>query len=147
MFLDNVIPKERNQKRHLIKTITWRVLASTDTLIIAWFLTGSPKIGASLVSIEVITKMILYYLHERAWFHSKLGSKNKEAKSQKRHLIKTVTWRVLASTDTLIIGWVLTGSSKIGASIATVEVLTKMILYYLHERAWFHSKLGSKKPK
>ena len=58
MFLDKFIPKARNQKRHLIKTITWRVLASTDTLIIAWVLTGSLKTGASLVSIEVVTKMI-----------------------------------------------------------------------------------------
>ena len=80
MFLDNLIPSQRNQKRHLLKTLTWRLVASTDTMVIAWFLTGSFKTGASLVSIEVVTKMILYYLHERAWFHSSLGSKKSKKK-------------------------------------------------------------------
>ena len=50
-----------------IKTLTWRVLASTDTLIIAWVLTGSLKLAWSLMSVEIVTKMFLYYAHERAW--------------------------------------------------------------------------------
>ena len=81
MILDKIVPKTRNQKRHLIKTLTWRVLASTDTLVIGWLLTGSSKIGASIATVEVLTKMILYYLHERAWFHSRLGSKKSVDKS------------------------------------------------------------------
>jgi len=62
-----------NKRRHIAKTITWRIIASTDTLIIAWFLTGSWKIGGGIAIIEVITKMILYYLHERAWYASNWG--------------------------------------------------------------------------
>ena len=57
--------------------------------------------------------------------------------TQKRHITKTITWRILASTDTLLISWLLTGSLKIGTSIATIEILTKMILYYFHERVWY----------
>ncbi len=57
--------------------------------------------------------------------------------AKKRHITKTITWRVIASTDTLLIGWLLTGSWKIGTGIASIEVLTKVILYYLHERAWY----------
>ena len=57
--------------------------------------------------------------------------------ARKRHITKTITWRVLASTDTLLISWLLTGSLKIGTSIATIEILTKMILYYFHERVWY----------
>ena len=62
--------------------------------------------------------------------------------SRKRHIAKTITWRILASTDTLLIGWVLTGSLKIGSSIAGVEIITKMALYYAHERVWYQSNFG-----
>ncbi len=49
---------------------------------------------------------------------------------------KTCTWRVVASADTFLLSWLLTGSASIGASIASLEVLTKMFLYYVHERQW-----------
>ena len=62
-----------NKRRHIAKTITWRVVASTDTLIIAWFLTGSWKIGGGIAIIEVVTKMVLYYFHERIWYSSNWG--------------------------------------------------------------------------
>ena len=57
--------------------------------------------------------------------------------SYKRHLIKTITWRVIGTIDTIILSWLLTGSLKIGLSIGGVEVITKMVLYFLHERIWY----------
>lgn len=57
--------------------------------------------------------------------------------SYKRHLLKTITWRILGTLDTIIISWIITGSAAIGAAIGGVEVFTKMILYFLHERAWY----------
>ena len=55
------------KKRSLVKTLTWRVLATTDTIIIARIITGSWTVGFGIASIEVVTKMVLYYLHERGW--------------------------------------------------------------------------------
>jgi len=55
------------KKRSLVKTLTWRVLATTDTIIIARVITGSWTVGFGIASIEVVTKMVLYYLHERGW--------------------------------------------------------------------------------
>ncbi len=55
-----------NQKA-LAKTVSWRVLASVDTLAIAYLVTGSVELAGSIMGIEVITKMVLYYLHERLW--------------------------------------------------------------------------------
>lgn len=49
---------------------------------------------------------------------------------------KTITWRIIASLDTFVLSWLLTGSASIGASIATLEIMTKMFLYYAHERQW-----------
>lgn len=58
-----------SRKRHLAKTLTWRVLATTDTFLIAWLITGQIDWAAGIASIEVVTKMFLYYWHERAWYN------------------------------------------------------------------------------
>ena len=50
-----------------MKAITWRLIATLDTFIIAWFITGEVIVAASIITIEVITKFIFYYFHERAW--------------------------------------------------------------------------------
>ena len=55
------------RSKSIMKTLAWRVVASTDTLIFAWVLTGDFKIAGSIMSIEIVTKMFLYYAHERAW--------------------------------------------------------------------------------
>ena len=63
--------------------------------------------------------------------------------AKKRHILKTITWRIVGTLDTFLLSWLITGSVKIGAAIGTVEIITKMILYYLHERAWYKlSKFG-----
>jgi len=66
--------------------------------------------------------------------------------SYKRHILKTITWRVIGTLDTMIISWAVTGSWQWGLAIGGIEVFTKMILYYIHERAWYKfSKFGVKK--
>ena len=64
------------KSRSLLKTISWRILASTDTFLLTWLVTGSPTAGLTVSGLEVITKMILYYFHERAWLQSNYGTKN-----------------------------------------------------------------------
>lgn len=60
--------------------------------------------------------------------------------SKKKSIMKAITWRVVATTDTFLISWLLTGQWKLGVGIAGLEVVTKMFIYYFHERAW--SKFG-----
>lgn len=65
-------------KRHLAKAITWRIIGTLDTIVLSGFITGSWVLGLSIGGVEVITKMILYFLHERIWYNfSKYGIKNK----------------------------------------------------------------------
>jgi len=54
-----------------------------------------------------------------------------------RHLAKTITWRIVGSIDTMLVSWLITGNLKMGLAIGGVEVLTKMVLYFFHERAWY----------
>ncbi|PHO09277.1 DUF2061 domain-containing protein [Malaciobacter canalis] len=59
--------------RSIVKTVSWRTLGTLDTIIISYFITGNLVMAASIGSIEVVTKMILYYFHERAWNKIPLG--------------------------------------------------------------------------
>ena len=66
--------------------------------------------------------------------------------SYKRHIAKTVSWRVIGTLDTMIISGIITGSWSLGLAIGGIEVITKMIIYFLHERAWYKfSKFGINK--
>jgi len=58
---------ESKVKRSLAKTLTWRILATSDTFLIAWLITGQLDWAGAIAGIEVITKMFLYYMHERGW--------------------------------------------------------------------------------
>jgi uncharacterized membrane protein len=59
--------------RSLTKAVSWRVTGSIDTMLLSWFFTGDLRIAAAIGLTEVVTKMVLYYLHERAWNRIALG--------------------------------------------------------------------------
>ena len=66
--------------------------------------------------------------------------------SYKRHIAKTISWRIIGTIDTMILSALVTGSWELGLTIGSVEVFTKMVLYFLHERAWYRfSKFGLSK--
>ena len=126
-------------KRHLAKTITWRIVGTLDTIVLSWIITGNPITGLKIGGAEVITKMLLYYFHERLWFN--IGVK----KSKKRHVLKTITWRIIGTLDTFLLSWFISGNAMIGLKIGGFEVITKMILYYFHERVWYRINYGLEK--
>ena len=57
--------------------------------------------------------------------------------SYKRHLAKTISWRAIGTLDTIVLSGIITGSWEMGFTIGGIEVVTKMILYFLHERVWY----------
>jgi uncharacterized membrane protein len=61
--------------RSLLKSASWRVLGTLDTILITWFVTGELTVALSVGSIELITKMGLYFFHERIWDGIKWGKK------------------------------------------------------------------------
>ena len=62
-----------NKRRHIAKTITWRIIGTLDTMVLGWLVSGDPVVGLKVGGLELITKMILYYFHERAWYSSNWG--------------------------------------------------------------------------
>jgi uncharacterized membrane protein len=57
--------------------------------------------------------------------------------SKKRHMAKTISYRLLSTLIGFIIMWVITGSIKVGAAFGIAELVYKPIQYYLHERIWY----------
>lgn len=72
-----------DRKRHILKTITWRIVGTIDTMLIGWLISGDPTVGLSIGGLELLTKTILYYFHERAWYRSDWGVNRKEKNEKK----------------------------------------------------------------
>jgi len=53
-----------------------------------------------------------------------------------RSIVKAFSWRFVSTCTTFAIVYIVTGELSLATSIAGVEVVIKMILYYFHERAW-----------
>ena len=62
--------------RSLFKTISWRIVGTLDTMLLGWIITGSPLVGLKIGALELFTKFILYYFHERIWLRFKFGTEN-----------------------------------------------------------------------
>lgn len=72
MFIDQFLLKRGVRRgdsaaKSLLKTVSWRIVGTLDTMCIAFILTGEVGVALSIGSVEVFTKMVLYYIHERVW--------------------------------------------------------------------------------
>ena len=123
-------------KRHIAKSLTWRFIGTIDTLVFAWLVTGDLTEGLSISGVTTFTKLVWYYVHERWWFNSSISNSNK------RHIIKTFTWRGVGTLDTVLFGWLITGNPITGLKIGGIETLTKMLLYFGHEKLWYKINYG-----
>ena len=150
------------KKRHIAKTITWRIVGSIDTWIIGYIIikffsdgeqTNIKAIEAAsyITALELITKTIFYYFHERIWY----GLNWISDRQRTRHIIKTISWRLVGAIDTILLVFIVyyflfnttKGAAEVALSIFSIELITKMILYYFHERIWFASNFGVVKSK
>ena len=88
MFIDQAIVRQQSKseertkkeklncetpQRSLAKTISWRIIGTLDTILISWFITGTFAFAVSIGAIELFTKMVLYFFHERIWNTIKFG--------------------------------------------------------------------------
>jgi uncharacterized membrane protein len=123
--------------RSFVKGVSWRVIGTLDTFIWSLLITHKPFAAASIASLETITKVLLFYGHERIWRLIEWAPEG-----HLRALVKAVVWRFVGSLDTFLLSLLVTGKLQYAVSIASVEALTKILLYYLHERGWKLIKWG-----
>ncbi len=71
-------------------------------------------------------------------------SKDKKGVSDKplRSIVKSLSWRIIGTLDTVVISWIITGQFALAISIGSIELVTKMVLYFFHERLWNIIKWG-----
>lgn len=66
------------KKRHILKTISYRIISSTTGFMIIWFTTNDFKLGAFFSVSELLYKPVIYFFHERLWYkYIKYGLKKK----------------------------------------------------------------------
>ena len=88
MLLDHWIAYNKSEKRKpassekwsrsFIKSISWRIIGTLDTIIISYLVTGTLTFALSIGAIELVTKMGLYVVHERIWNRIHWGKSNKK---------------------------------------------------------------------
>ncbi len=59
--------------RSIVKSISWRAIGTLDTIAISWFVTGTLALALSIGAVELVSKMALYFFHERVWNLIKWG--------------------------------------------------------------------------
>jgi len=126
-----LLGRPESHARALAKAVSWRLVGTVDTFVWSWLITGHPTTAGAIASLETVTKITLYYIHERLWRLIRWAPN-----AHLRSLVKAVSWRVVGSMDTFVLSLIVTGSGKLAISIASVEALTKIALYYVHERVW-----------
>ena len=159
--LDPPNPPEIRPARSIAKAISWRIVGTLDTLVLSFVIltylgplfgleeasaADNAKTALSIALAEVATKMTIYYLHERFWarlhWDRTVDEEGHYRDGSRRSATKTVSWRVLASLDTMVLGLVFTGNLATAISIGGFEVFTKTVLYFFHERAWARIRWG-----
>ncbi|MGI8943197.1 MAG: DUF2061 domain-containing protein [Qipengyuania sp.] len=152
-------PPRIKASRSIAKAISWRTIGTLDTLILSYLLITylGPMLGletsqgeavetATYIAVtEVATKMVLYFLHERLWSWLQWGTSvvnGRRKELYRRSTTKTATWRTIASLDTMILAYIFTGNIGTAISIGGLEIFTKLILYFIHERVWSNIGFG-----
>lgn len=142
-----------NQKdkhsRIIAKASSWRFFATADTIFLSWLFTGQIESALKIGLTEVLTKIGLFYLHERMWERFSLGRTFTEKDGQiftsekhYRSVIKGTSWRVFGTLDTMLIAFFWTGDYTKALAIGGTEVITKIALFWIHERVWMRVKWG-----
>ena len=71
-----------------------------------------------------------------------MGDVAHEHESNKRSMMKTMTWRIIATVTTILMVFIFTKEWVVALEVGALETVSKFILYYVHERMWDHSEWG-----
>jgi uncharacterized membrane protein len=81
---------------------------------------------------------ILLNPHAKKSGHKKIVKVSDRADKPIKSMMKAVSWRIVGTVDTMLISYLITGKISLAVTIGSMEVFTKTILYYFHERLWSH---------
>ena len=125
-----------SHSRSFVKGVSWRALGTIDTITLSYIVTGSISSSLKIGFTEVLTKIVLYYLHERVWDTIPFGRIHGQGPTHARSLVKGVSWRTVGTLDTMFVAYLITGVPINALTIGGFELFTKIALFYIHERIW-----------
>ena len=131
--------KNESHFRSVLKGISWRIVGTIDTMVLSYFISGNALMAVKIGFTEIVTKVALFYVHERVWLHFVPNAQQTNVTS----LIKAVSWRTVGTIDTMLLAWFYTGNPVLGLKIGFAEVFTKIVLFYLHDRLWARVPIGT----
>lgn len=115
-----------------IKSISWRLIGSLDTFLISLILTNQIYFANQITFFDFFSKIFLFYIFEKTWIQGNFNNKT-------FNLIgKAVVWRVIATLATFLLVLIISGEILLGIQISVVELITKLILFVMHEKLWIN---------
>lgn len=135
--------------RSIAKGMSWRFFASIDTVILAYIFTRNIGTALSIGGVEILTKLVWYYFHERIWLRVSFDWAHPHIAelfartSNGRMVLKALSWRLWGATDTIAISYLITRRLGVSSSIGATEFITKTFLYYAHEYTWLRIPWGT----
>jgi uncharacterized membrane protein len=131
--------------RSIVKTITWRIIATITLILIGFIVSGSWKVGFGAAGFALVINNLAYFFHERFWNRLDWGKYQVSVKFTEkipRTIAKLISWRVVATILLVIGGFIVSGSWTIGAGYAGLSMVVNSIAYFLHDRAWNKATWG-----
>ena len=146
---------QENHFRSVIKGATWRAIGTMDTIFLSYIYTGHIGKALRIGGVELFTKIFLFWLHERVWMRLTFGTeevrRGNEVIVQDKHwrsIVKGASWRAIGSLDTFWIALLINSdaphATQTAFYIAATEVITKIGLFWLHERIWMKVRWGAR---
>ena len=91
-------------------------------------------------------ELILCMILDQIIFSKKAQSRDfeevKHSEKPLRSVLKALSWRVVGTLDTLLVSYIFLGEIGLATSIASIDFITKLVLYFFHERIWNTIKWG-----
>ena len=131
-----------SKARSIVKGISWRAVASFDTFVLGYIIFGNVAHASAIAGFEVLTKILLFFLHERLWNVIRAGRREDGSVAPWRSLVKSISYRFFGSLDTTLLSYLVTGNIGHSFILSGTEVITKIGFFYLHERVWARVKWG-----
>jgi uncharacterized membrane protein len=127
--------------RSAVKSMMWRVIAGTVTLITSLKFSGNLSTALQIVGSDFFSKAATMFIGERIMNKSQAGRK-KGADSAKRSLTKALLWRLFAIANTLTVSYFFAKDLKMASKIAGSDAVFKTALMFFYERAWAKIEWG-----
>ncbi|CAK0779004.1 hypothetical protein CCP4SC76_6720010 [Gammaproteobacteria bacterium] len=117
------------------KTVTYRLFASLDALVVGYLYTGTMIGGGGIALINVVIGSVLYDMHEILW--NDFGP-DPQSDPTRIALLKTISFRMVSIANILATGLYFTGDIRLSSALALGNAVIDSTIYFFHELAWSH---------